>query len=131
MTSQGRHRTVARSDALPFLWVDSIVTDTINEAICQLQAKGYEVRALRLHFNGHGQKVQAVFWLSPAPVVGSKKWSRPEYVGRYHGQNVGTTRRRNLDTLLAYVEGLPDVRQAGGQVDAPTGGTHLHQDADE
>lgn len=110
MTSQGRHRTRPHTELVPFRPLPD--QTKLAEAVLALEAKGYEVRAIRLHLEDHGKKCAVVLHLSPAPVVGrhaelvgDNGWS-----GKYHGQNVGTTRRRNLETLLAYVEGLPDVQ---------------------
>lgn len=92
-----------------------LIHQRLKQAVSTLEAKGYEVRALRLHVEDHGKKVQVVLHLSPGPAiyksgqaerVGDNGWS-----GKYHGQNVGSTRRRNIETLQAYVEGLPDVNQ--------------------
>ena len=114
MTSQGKHRTLPHETLTHFRQLDHAALHTINSAIFNLELKGYEVRAMRLHVEDHGHKVWVVLHVSPGPaiyrgghpeVVGDNGWS-----GKYHGQNVGSTRRRNLKTLLDYVEALPDVR---------------------
>lgn len=117
MTSQGRHRTQPHTDAVPFV---PLPVGPVLEVACQrLQQKGYEIRALRLHLEDHGRKATVVLHLSPPP--DPAKGRHTLRVG-WNGQNVGTTRRRNVETLLAYVEGLPDVRQANADVEHPGGG---------
>lgn len=120
MTAQGRHRPQDKSKLVHFAYPDHWIV--ISRAVYNLERKGYEVRAMRLHVEDHGKKATVVLHLSPAPKVGKY----PEHVGygwngKYKGQNVGTTRRRNVETLLAYVEGLPDVRcnVPGGVADMP------------
>jgi hypothetical protein len=99
---------------------------TLNKALRRLEAKGYDIRQMRLHFTDHGQKVAVVLHLSPGPGI-YRDWrtglkTKPEVCPSYGEQNVGSTRRRNIETLLAYVEGLPDVQQAEGEVGGTRGG---------
>ena len=118
MNAQGKHRTMPRESRINFTQLTHADLHTLNMAIMALELKGYEVRALRIHVEDHGHKVQVVLHISPAPAI--YRNGQPELVGqsgwgvarpKYHNQNVGTTRRRNLKTLLEYVEGLPDVVQ--------------------
>jgi hypothetical protein len=127
VTAQGRHRAQPHDTLLPFMWGD---IEIVRTAVTNLEAKGYEVRQVRLTVEDHGHKATVVLHLSPGPVKawqvgGTKKWYAKNQ--QYAGQNVGATARRNLSTLLAYVEGLPDVRQADGPVDSPGGGAGVHE----
>jgi hypothetical protein len=121
MTAQGKHRPQPRTELVPFV---PLPAGPVLEVACQrLQQKGYEIRALRLHMEDHGRKATVVLHLSPGPSI-YKRSKSPQSVGqgwngKYSGQNVGTTRRRNIETLLAYVEGLPDVRRDVPDGDGP------------
>lgn len=133
MNAQGKHRTMPRESRINFTQLTHADLHTLNMAIMNLELKGYEVRALRIHVEDHGHKVQVVLHISPGPAiyksgqpdtVGDNGWS-----GKYHNQNVGTTRRRNLKTLLDYVEGLPSVVQReDGPVGSASGGEGVHED---
>jgi hypothetical protein len=113
MTAQGKHRARPRSDHLPFMWGQ---VELLRTAVSRLEEKGYEVRQVRLTVQDHGHK------------IGGPKRLYSSHVN-YAGQDVGATARRNVETLMAYVEGLPDVRQADGDVDGTGGGAGVHDDA--
>lgn len=129
MTAQGKHRTRPRSDHLPFMWGQ---VELLRAAVSRLEEKGYEVRQVRLTVQDHGHKTLVVLHLSPAPVkawqIGGPKRPYSSHVN-YAGQDVGATARRNVETLMAYVKGLPDVRQEDGDVDGTGGGAGVHDDA--
>lgn len=113
MTAQGKHRTQPH-ERVNFQQLGHDTLHTLNMAIFTLELKGYEVRAMRIHVEDHGHKVQVVLHISPAPKVGKypERVGDNGWSGKYHAQNVGTTRRRNLKTLLDYVNSLPDVGTA-------------------
>jgi hypothetical protein len=123
MTAQGKHRPQPRTELVPFMVPDHWTTLTL--AAHRLECKGYEVRQVRLTVQDHGHKTLVVLYLSPAPVkawqIGGPKRPYSKHVN-YAGQDVGATHRRNIETLLSYVEGLPNVRR-----DVPGGDGPLPQ----
>jgi hypothetical protein len=96
-------------------------TDLLGTALALAEAKGYEVRSVRLTVNHHGRRTTVSLWLSPAPTQQARAKAA------YTGQDVGHTPRRNLENLVAFVEGLPDVRQADGDLDATGGDAGVHE----
>lgn len=101
MTSQGRHRPQPR--ATKTSCKPKPIDARLYWACVLAEAKGYEVRQVRVVWRDHGAKATVVLHLAPPPGKGLAS-------GGYTGQGVGKTARRNIENLVAYVEGLPDVR---------------------
>lgn len=101
MTAQGKHRPQPH-ELVPFN-INPQLWETLQLAAYHLERKGYEVRQLRVTTSAHGTKDAVVLYLSPAPDHGISN------ARSYSSQSVGKTARRNVENLLAYVEGLPDV----------------------